>query len=180
MRQTISTTIHLPGHDRPGVDRSPGFRIAIQAKLRDEKATDDQRAAFAWAAAHSKDARFIPDIATLAKSATSDNPHIAACRSLTVIGGEKAAKALVDLNTRYNAVHILGQWLIPPEAAKPFRERFWKDDIDILRNTSTIKDESRLKRLRERILQRGSDEAFSDHQMVNRIISMNRLLDANP
>jgi hypothetical protein len=40
---------------------------------------------------------------------------------------------------------------------------------------STVKDEGRLKSLRERILQRNSDEAFQDYQTVNDIIMRNRL-----
>lgn len=41
--------------------------------------------------------------------------------------------------------------------------------------SSSVKDEARLKALRERILQRDSDEAFYDYQKVNDIIMQNRL-----
>lgn len=48
-------------------------------------------------------------------------------------------------------------------------------DYDVLAVSSTIKDEPKLKGLRERILQRSSDEAFNDYMKVDRIIMMNRL-----
>lgn len=49
-------------------------------------------------------------------------------------------------------------------------------DYGVLSATSSLDDEPKLKKLRERILQRNSDESFEDYQKVNRIILMNRLL----
>ena len=168
-----------------------------------------------------------------------------------------------DLNIRTNAIIVLGQWLIPPEAAKPLQDQFWKEEdtevrrlilnslertitdlgemknffeqvinkekdanltkfanetldsvdrtkaelvsysekkspsassfntqydqlfksagkegnYEMLEAFSTIQDEPKLKALRERILQRDSDEAFYDYQNVNGIIIKNRLID---
>jgi hypothetical protein len=164
-----------------------------------------------------------------------------------------------DRNVRANAINVLGQWLIAPEAAKPLEAQFWKEDdrelrgLELsslektipdlarlkslfeqvvareqdaeivkfaretlemlgqskftaglkgkqvsaaafnreyaqllqsagkkgdyvaLRNASSLADEPKLKALRERILQRDSDEAFDDYQKVNDIMSLNRL-----
>ena len=166
-----------------------------------------------------------------------------------------------DRNVRANTINVLGQWLIPPEAAKPIEEQFWieddkvlrgfqlsslertisdldemkatferiaakeqdpdlkkfaneaieminqsqfttgaenkhisaesfqeqytelfnsagkKGDYEILANSSSVNDEPKLKALRERILQRDSDEAFYDYQNINRIILLNRWLN---
>ena len=51
-----------------------------------------------------------------------------------------------------------------------------KGDYRSLRKYSDIKDEDSLKKLRERILQRDSDEAFYDYEKVSEIIYLNRLL----
>jgi HEAT repeat protein len=48
-------------------------------------------------------------------------------------------------------------------------------DYENLGIYSTLQDEPKLKALRERILQRDSDEAFDDYQQVNAIIMQNRL-----
>jgi hypothetical protein len=192
-------------------------------------------------------------------------------RSIFIFGkmGDKAVPFLLkkiadkDRNIRANAINVLGQWLIPLESAKVFRERFWKEtdvelrrlilsslecvtpDLDVLRNfskevvseekeevlvqfaketlndlgemketddlyrakkkispkrfkkeydtifrsagrkgdyktlslSSSFEDEPELKRLRERILQRDSDEAFYDYRKVNAIIMLNRSLN---
>lgn len=184
--------------------------------------------------------------------------------------GDKATSFLLkkindkDRNTRANSINVLGQWLIPPESAKPLQDQFWaekdtelrimilgslertmpdfaemkaffgqvadkckeKDVVQFARETldnmsqmkslveafarkkqpssasfqreyaqlfksagkkgnfetlgtaSTADDEPRLKTLRERILQRDSDEAFYDYQKVNTIIMNNRILKA--
>ena len=178
-------------------------------------------------------------------------------QSIFVFGkmGDKGVSFLVervssaDLNTRTNAINLLASLLIPPEAALPLHQRFWKEDdaelrkvilgglertlyspaslraffeqvaakspdaaavkyagetlshikkmtegmvqlaqkrkpsaaafqreydllfesrgkqgdYDALWIASTRQDEPRLKTLRERILQRNSDEAFSDY-----------------
>lgn len=49
-------------------------------------------------------------------------------------------------------------------------------DYKVLSVTSSLSDEPKLKKLRERILQRNSDESFYDYQEVNRTILLNRLL----
>jgi hypothetical protein len=184
--------------------------------------------------------------------------------------GDKAVPFLLkrinskNRNVRVNTISILGQWLIPPEAAKPLQDQFWaekdmelrhmilcsleatiadlsqmktvfekvvakekdgklvkyaretlggldetkaalaaftqkkqdsavsfkreyteifesggkKGDYEILGNSSTIQDEPQLKALRERILQRDSDESFYDYQKVNKIIMRNRMIKA--
>lgn len=50
-----------------------------------------------------------------------------------------------------------------------------KGSYDVLGAASTSQDEPKLKALRERILQRDSDEAFADYQKVNTIVVINRL-----
>lgn len=182
--------------------------------------------------------------------------------------GDKAVPFLLkrindtDRNVRANAITVLGQWLMAPEALKPLQEQFWieKDlevrhmimssleriigdfdqmktffgqvenkeeegelirfaletlrgidalkadlearskkkkssassfqseydklfksagkegDYNILDLSSTAQDEPKLKALRERILQRNSDEAFGDYQKVNAIIVRNRMM----
>lgn len=184
--------------------------------------------------------------------------------------GDKATSFLLkkindkDRNTRANSINVLGQWLIPPESAKPLQDQFWaekdmelrimilgslertmpdlaemkaffgqvadkckerdvvqfaretldnmgqmkssveafarkqqpssasfqreyaqlfksagrKGNYETLGTASTADDEPRLKALRERILQRDSDEAFYDYQKVNTIIMNNRILKA--
>ncbi|MEN6385379.1 MAG: hypothetical protein ABFD79_09285 [Phycisphaerales bacterium] len=52
-------------------------------------------------------------------------------------------------------------------------------DIKKLGEYSTINDEDKLKKLKERILQRNSDECFYDYDEVNMIIMMNRLIAEN-
>ena len=54
-----------------------------------------------------------------------------------------------------------------------------KGDYKILASSSSYENEKQLKTLRERILQRGSDEAFYDYDKVNDIISKNRLAKFN-
>jgi len=192
-------------------------------------------------------------------------------QSIFVFGkmGDKAVPFLLkkindkDRNIRANAINVLGQWLIPPEAAKPLQYQFWtekdaelrgmilsslektigdlsqmkdvfeqivakeKDEVmlkyaretlgsmdrmktemaafaqkkqssaesfkceyaklfqsagkksnyELLGVYSTVQDEPQLKALRERILQRDSDEAFYDYQKVNSIIMRNRLME---
>ncbi len=198
------------------------------------------------------------------------DPRTFSWQNMLVFGkmGDKAVPFLLgkigdrDLNVRGNAIYILGQWLIAPEATRPLQEQFWKEsDLDIrglilsslewltgdlkmirefseevisrgkkkelvdfanetLKNlkkmeesvtsfknskkesekvfreeyedlyksagktgdyrnlsvTSKPEDEPKLKKLRERILQRDSDEAFADYKKVNEIIIFNRLM----
>jgi HEAT repeat protein len=184
--------------------------------------------------------------------------------------GDKAVPVLLkrlndkDRNVRINAISVLGQWLIPPEAAKPLEDQYrteqdneirhlilsslertiadlermkvffeavvakennaelkkfagetvanvgrikakvvseavpkkgspadfaqeyarlfksagHKGDYAVLAASSSAKDEPKLKALRERILQRNSDEAFYDYQKVNNIIIHNRFAES--
>jgi hypothetical protein len=57
-----------------------------------------------------------------------------------------------------------------------FKSAGKKGSYEILGNSCTEQNESQLKTLRERILQRNSDEAFYDYQEVNKIITLNRLI----
>jgi hypothetical protein len=189
-------------------------------------------------------------------------------KSIFVFGkmGDKAVPFLLtkindeDLNVRSHAIHLLGKWLMAPEAARPLQERFWleKDtelqgmilgaiertdadleqwkiffeqvkakaqspsavkfasesldgigqtktavmefvgkkriskadfdreyskiyrsaghegDYEALGVSSSLADEPRLKKLREHILTRNSDESFYDYDKVNSIIGLNR------
>jgi hypothetical protein len=169
-----------------------------------------------------------------------------------------------DENTdvRYNAINVLGQWFLAPEATQPLKDQFWKEKDSYIRNlilgslemidpdidsltafmrrvksksddmdsrkfaeetiemlkslskeigsleemkrvspeafeeayrqiwdsygreggyeslfaASQLDDEARLKKLRERILQRNSDEALYDYKKINQTIYANRLL----
>ena len=166
-----------------------------------------------------------------------------------------------DVNVRMNAIHVLGQWLVAPEAVEPMQEHFWKEtnqeirgsilsalewitadtrkiksffesvagkesdrelvkfatetlkslkgmedavqsfkkekkvsekdfkkeydalyrtmgrvgDYRILSISSKPEDEARLKKLRERVLQRTTDECFRDVKKINETIIFNRL-----
>ena len=198
------------------------------------------------------------------------DPRTFSWQSMLVFGkmGDKAVPFLLgkigdqDLNVRGNAIYILGQWLIAPEATQPLQDRFWKEsELDIrglilsslewmsgdlkmikefsegviskekkkelvefasetLKNlkkmeesvnsfknskkvsekvfreeyedlyksagktgdyrnlsvTSKPEDEAKLKKLRERVLQRDSDEGFADYKKINEIIIFNRLM----
>ncbi len=64
------------------------------------------------------------------------------------------------------------------EYAKLFKSFGKKGNYEILGTFSTVQDEQKLKALRERILQRDSDEAFYDYQNVNTIIMQNRLAES--
>ncbi len=57
-----------------------------------------------------------------------------------------------------------------------FKSAGKKGNYEILTTASTPEDEAKLKALRERILQRNSDEAFYDYQKINAILIRNRLL----
>lgn len=191
-------------------------------------------------------------------------------RPIFVFGkmGDIAVPYLIDKvgdgnkDVRYNAINVLGQWLMAPEAAQPLEAQYWKEKDPIIRNlilsslekvssdqksllafmnevkskgkdkeskdfaketidliknmsdqikpvaamktdsrelfehsyreiwesygsdgdyqalmtASTLDDEPDLKKLRERILQRNSDESFYDFNRVNDIIALNRIL----
>jgi hypothetical protein len=59
-----------------------------------------------------------------------------------------------------------------------FKSAGHKGDYKVLSAASTMEDEPRLKALRERILQRDSDEAFYDYQKINEIVVLNRMISA--
>lgn len=69
----------------------------------------------------------------------------------------------------------------PQSFAKAYDELYEslgkKGSYDVLAASSSVQDEAKLRALRERILQRNSDEAFYDYQNVNNVIIMNRLMD---
>jgi hypothetical protein len=77
-------------------------------------------------------------------------------------------------------VYKKGKNVSPEEFKKQYDEIYKsagkKGDYDILRAASSLDDEPGLKRLRERILQRNSDECFSDYQKINSIILSNRMI----
>ncbi len=54
-----------------------------------------------------------------------------------------------------------------------------KGNYENLKRSSRIEDEPRLKKLRERILLRNSDECFYDYDKVNKIIIFNRIIFKN-
>jgi hypothetical protein len=194
-------------------------------------------------------------------------------QSVFVFGqmGDKSVPLLLknindkDFNVRANSIHVLGRWLMAPEAANQLETRFWveqdkelrglilsslertlvdlsgmksvfknvagkekdadlkkfaqetldnmsklqasiasyrkekrisktdfdreyaslyktagkKGDYKVLAVSSSYENEQQLKTLKERILQRGSDEAFYDYEKVNDIILKNRLSKFN-
>ncbi len=64
------------------------------------------------------------------------------------------------------------------EYEKLFKSAGKKGDYKVLFSSSTADDEPRLKALRERILQRNSDEAFYDYRKINDVILLNRMIKA--
>ena len=64
------------------------------------------------------------------------------------------------------------------EYDKLFKSLGKKGSYETLGKSSTANDEPVLKALRERILQRDSDEAFYDYRKVNEIILQNRMIAA--
>lgn len=61
------------------------------------------------------------------------------------------------------------------EYAKLYKSAGLAGDYDIIKSTSSIEDEPKLKKLREHILIRNSDESFYDYRKINNIIAFNRL-----
>jgi hypothetical protein len=62
------------------------------------------------------------------------------------------------------------------EYADLFKSAGKKGSYEVLGMSSMAQDEAKLKALRERILQRDSDEAFYDYQKVNEIVIRNRMM----
>jgi len=74
----------------------------------------------------------------------------------------------------YKNEKISDKKLFESEYAKLFQTYGTKGDIKILEKTSTKDDEQKLKKLREHILWRNSDEALYDYDEISRIIVYNR------
>ena len=89
--------------------------------------------------------------------------------TLDMLNGLKAGLANASLPIKPSAE------LFQSEYERIFKSAGTKGDYKKLLSASSIDDEQRLKALRERILQRNSDEAFYDYQKVNDIIVFNRL-----
>lgn len=83
--------------------------------------------------------------------------------------GDKAVPFLLtkindeDINVRSNAINLLGQWLIAPEAAKPLYDLFWKETNTELRCAilsslgQTIVDLAELRTILEQVVAREKD-----------------------
>lgn len=74
-----------------------------------------------------------------------------------------------------NAKHV-SEDSFQQEYALLFKSAGKKGDYKVLSSASTMDNEPKLKALRQRILQRDSDEAFYDYQKVNEIILLNRMI----
>jgi hypothetical protein len=68
------------------------------------------------------------------------DPRTFSWQNMLVFGkmGDKAVPFLLgkigdqDLNVRGNAIYVLGQWLIAPEATQPLQDQFWKEsELDL-------------------------------------------------
>jgi hypothetical protein len=105
-----------------------------------------------------------------------------------VVGREKneellnlAQKTLDSMNNmKADVESYMKKKKVSDEAFRKEYERLFKSagkdgDYEILAASSTLKNEPELKRLRERILLRNSDEAFYDYRKINVIIIENRL-----
>lgn len=62
------------------------------------------------------------------------------------------------------------------EYAQLFKTAGKKGNYEIIATSSGLDDEPKLKALRERILQRDSDESFYDYERVNNVIVLNRMI----
>lgn len=93
-------------------------------------------------------------------------------QSIFVFGkmGDKAVPFLLDKinnknrNIRANSINVLGQWLIPPEAARPLKDLYWKEKDTELRSMilssleRTIIDFSDMKTFFEQVADREKDD----------------------
>jgi hypothetical protein len=91
----------------------------------------------------------------------------------TIIEGVDGVKAKIAVAAKAKQVSTDS---FQREYARLFKSAGKDGDYKVLFSTSTLADEPRLKALRERILQRDSDEAFYDYQNVNEIIMRNRMI----
>lgn len=91
------------------------------------------------------------------------------------------ARGTLKMLTRLKANSTGAAWKTTPSPAvfqaeyeQLYRSAGKRGDYKALFSASTVQDEQRLKTLRERVLQRDSDEAFDDFQKINEIIISNR------
>jgi hypothetical protein len=82
-----------------------------------------------------------------------------------------------DIKT-FSSKKVISETSFESEFKQLFKSAGKKGSYETLGNASSVKDEARLKKLRERILQRNSDEAFYDYREVNQIIIRNRMINA--
>ncbi len=94
----------------------------------------------------------------------------------------KLAKEILDNmnNMKADVESFMKKKKVSDEAFKKEYDNIYKSagkdgDYEVLAASSTLKNEPDLKRLRERMLQRNSDEAFYDYKKINVIIIDNRL-----
>jgi len=92
-------------------------------------------------------------------------------QSIFVFGkmGDKAVPFLIerigdkDRNVRANAINVLGQWLVAPEATKPLEERYWVESDKNTRSAilnsleRTIADLSEMKAFFEQVVAKEKD-----------------------
>lgn len=96
-------------------------------------------------------------------------------KTLATMDGMKA-EALASVQTQtVPAYDFMRENPFTREYAKLFKSAGKDGNYEILAAYCSAGDDARLKALRERILQRDSDEAFDDYQKVNGIIIRNRL-----
>lgn len=94
---------------------------------------------------------------------------------------EETMKLLDDMSEQMGS--IKGMKDVSPEKFQKAYQEIWDSfghdgDYQTLMLSSSQDDEPALKTLRERILQRNSDESFDDYVKVNEVISLNRVLYA--
>ena len=93
---------------------------------------------------------------------------------------QETIDSLPDMRTRIDSF-ISEKRVSAPDfeaAYSALYDNYGYGDNKALANTSTLEDEVHLKKLRERTLQRDSDEALHDYFEVNEIIRLNRLAQA--
>lgn len=82
-------------------------------------------------------------------------------------------------NASYKKEKKISKIAFEREYAALYKTAGKKGDYKVLAISSSYENEKRLKTLKDRILQRGSDEAFYDYEKVNDIILRNRLVKFN-
>lgn len=131
---------------------------------------------------------FVRQLLLSALERTAPDPDAMTAFSQQVIAKEKdkslvqfARGTLADVEkVRKNVASYRKLKKVDAEAFRREYEALYRSvgrgNYDALRAASTLEDEAKLKKLRERILQRNSDEALEDYEKVNDIITLNRLL----